>query len=37
MELADRKETINDLIDQKHSEPNNTDFSLINDETFKMN
>ena len=36
-ELADRKETINDLIDQKHSELNNTDFSLINDETFKKN
>ena len=36
-ELADRKDTICDLIDQKHSELNNTDFSLIADETFKKN
>ena len=34
-ELADRKDTINDLIDQKHSELNDTDLYNIIDKKFK--
>ena len=35
-ELADRKDTINDLIDQKHSELSNSDLHNIVDNTFKQ-
>ena len=35
-ELADRKDTINDLMNQKHSELSNSDLHSIVDNTFKQ-